>query len=220
MTRIENEHAVLVAPVPQSSGYVLAGGDCGYCCLAGILETSIQEAYVIVETRMPGGDWEQRASMCAWRWQFFLRSLGLPSKEFRPKHRYYKTGALPLPWDNMNWIDGVRDHLIAGRILVASIRFNRSPPAPPNQCGDTNHNVLITGYRERWVRHPTVAATSQVKEVQIACSVRGTYWIPWDDLLYWHGGYPAFPLSVLEVRSAVADGVRCDVSTENDTEES
>mgnify|MGYP001469470245 CR=1 FL=1 len=197
--------------VPQISPKVLSGGDCGYCCLAGLLGVSVPVAYEITESRMPKG-FEGRASMCAWRWRFLLQSFGLPGEEYRPKHYYYKSGAIPMHWDNRNWIDGVRDVVAAGDVLVASVRFNRGAPPPPHTPGDSDHNVLITGYKQHWLPHPTMAgAASQSREVLISCSAKGESWIPWDELLYWHGAYPAFVVPVAALRQAYARDTRCPV---------
>ena len=35
-----------------------------------------------------------------------------------------------MPWENLNWIDGVRDLLSTGHALVVSIRFERGAPPP------------------------------------------------------------------------------------------
>ena len=216
----ENVIEVPVVALPQSSGSVMPGGDCGYCCLAGLLGLpSIKEAYEITESRMPDG-WSNRASMCAWRWQFLLRSYGVLSNEFRPKHKYYKTGAVPVPWENLNWINGIRDLFKTGAIFVASIRFNGIPPPPPGTSGYTDHNVLLTGYRERWetVKH-VKGALSQVRELRVSCSQKGEYWIDWEDLVYWHGCHPVFPIYLDTLRAAHRGDTRCPVSTSNDIDE-
>ncbi|CAK0748255.1 hypothetical protein CCP1ISM_20017 [Azospirillaceae bacterium] len=198
-----SEFVVDVHPISQSSGHVLDGGDCGYCCVAGLFNLpSIISAYEFVEKRMKSG-WERRQSMCAWRWEFLLESLGLPNKDKRVPFRYYKTGVVPNPWDNLNWPRMIKRKIKRGNILIASIRFKGSPPAPPRTCGDSDHNVIINGWKFDWVPHPTLpGAKTGTIYIRVSCSVRGTYWIEWSDLVYWHGACPLFVINVDAARKA------------------
>ena len=189
-------YEVPVSPVMQSTGRVMDGGDCGYCCLAGILGVSIERAYEVVEMRMLEG-WKSRQNMNVWRWKLLLRSFGLDDSEYRPEHNYYKTGAIPLPWDNLNWIDGVRDIIKVGCVLVVSIRFNGCVSPEPRKGRDTDHNVLITGYREEC---GVPGARRLERSIRVSCSVRGDWWIDWEGFLYWHGGYPGFVIDVSRMR--------------------
>ena len=82
-----------VDPLPQSSGHVLDGGDCGFCCLAGILGLpSILAAYELLESRMPNDDWKKRSSLCINRLELFLKALDMPSDEYDPPFHRYKKG--------------------------------------------------------------------------------------------------------------------------------
>jgi len=199
-----SEFVVDVHPLSQSTGHVMNGGDCGYCCVAGLFQLpSIISAYEFVEKRMKNG-WESRQSMCAWRWEFLLDSLGLPKKEKHVPFRYYKTGCVPNIWDNMNWPRMVRRKIKNGNILIASIRFNGSPPPPPHTSGDSDHNVIINGWKFEWIPHKTVSgAMTGTISVRVSCSVKGTYWIEWSDFLYWHGVCPIFVIDVDKARKAV-----------------
>jgi hypothetical protein len=198
-----SEFIVDVHPIPQSSGHVLDGGDCGYCCIAGLFNLpSIISAYEFVEKRMKNG-WERRQSMCAWRWEFLLESLGLPKKDKRVPFHYYKTGVVPNPWENMNWPRMIKRKIKRGNILIASIRFNGSPPAPPRTGRDSDHNVIINGWKFDWVPHPTLpGAKNGTTYIRVSCSVKGTYWIEWSDLVYWHGACPLFVINVDAARKA------------------
>jgi hypothetical protein len=141
--------------------------------------------------------------MHAWRWEQLLESLNLPNKEFRVHLNRYKTGVIPVPWHNLNWSRKVRNKVRKGNILVSSIRFNRSVPPEPKFCGESDHNVIINGWKFNWVEHPSLpGAKTGTDYVRISCSVNGTYWIEVQELLYWHGAYPSFIINVDDARKS------------------
>jgi len=190
-----------VHSLPQSSGRVMDGGDCGFCCLAGILSLpTILSAYEFLESIITE-DWKCRDSMSIYRCKYFLLALGVEFKDFQPSFKYYRKGLPPLPWDNHNWPAAICALLKEGNVFLTSVRFNRSAPPPPRSGMESDHNVIINGYRQFWKDHPTVKnAKSLTKEIRVSCSVRGTYWIGWEELLYWHGGYPTIPMNYEECR--------------------
>jgi hypothetical protein len=198
------EFVVDVHPLSQSAGHVMDGGDCGYCCVAGIFNLpSIINAYEFVEKRMKNG-WERRQNMHAWRWEQLLKSLNLPNKEFRVHFNRYKTGVIPVPWHNINWSHKVRNIIKSGNVLISSIRFNKSVPIAPESCGESDHNIIINGWKFEWVDNPRFpGAKDGISSVRISCSVNGTYWIEWSNLLYWHGCYPSFVINVDNARKSI-----------------
>ena len=190
---VEEAFEIDVDPLPQSSGHVMDGGDCGFCCLAGILGLpSILAAYELLESHMPGDDWKRRSSLCINRLGMLLDSLGLPSDEYNPPFFRYKKGLMPVPWDNVHWPWGVRRAIMQGSVMLASVRFKASVPALSPSTED--HMILLNGFRRRLV--PTVLpdAKKLVSEIRTSCSHGGRRWIEWDKLLYWHGCWPAVPI--------------------------
>ena len=188
---VEETYEIDIDPLPQSSGHVLDGGDCGFCCLAGLLGLpSILSAYELLESKMPDNDWKRRSSLCINRLGLFLAALGLPADEYDPPFFRYKKGLAPVPWDNVNWSWGVRKAIMAGSTFLVSIRFNASPPPLTSVCGH-DHMVLFNGYRQRLVPTTLPHAKKLVSEIRVSCSVAGRRWVEWDDVLYHHGCYPA-----------------------------
>jgi hypothetical protein len=190
---VEETYEVDIDPLPQSSGHVLDGGDCGFCCLAGILGLkSILEAYEILESHMPGDDWKKRSSLCINRLGMFLEALGMPSDEYDPPFFRYKKGLAPTPWDNVNWPWGVRRTIMQGSVMLVSVRFNSS--VPPLSPTTEDHMVLFNGYRQRLVGTSLPYCKKLVSEIRVSCSHAGRRWAEWDDLLYHHGCHPAVPI--------------------------
>lgn len=189
MSNIRDEQLVDVRPLPQSAMKVMPGGDCGYCCVGGLLELSdVLQAYEVVERTMPEGSWRSRQSMHPSRWREFLEGLGMTFRPFNPAFDHYKDGVPEVPWLNNNWAVEFEQLVERGCVLVGSIRFERSVFPDPTRGSIHDHNVLITGYRVNTVPHPTVPRAWNVnKEIRIACSNKGEYWMEIDEFLYWHG---------------------------------
>lgn len=185
------EITIDVHPLAQKSGRVLQGGDCGYCCIAGIFKLpTILSAYEKVESHMPEeGGHKRRSFMDFYRVKLLLESLGHDYNQFSPKFNHYKVGMLEYPWNNLGWIDDVQNYIKDGCIFLASIRFTRGVPPEPRKHADHDHNVIINGYREYFAPIPNFPKSRrQEREVRISCSARGkSYWIDWKELLYWHG---------------------------------
>jgi hypothetical protein len=186
----DKETVIDVHPLPQSSGKVMDGGDCGYCCLAGIFRLpTILSAYEFLEDAMPeDGGHKRRASMCQYRTKLLMDAKGFDYVQFQPPFRHYKTGMMELPWENGAWIDDYQNLIESGTILFAGIRFDRLAPQPPRSHKEHDHNVILNGYRQEFRPIPHMPkAKSQVREVRVSCSAKGTYWIEWSEFLYWHG---------------------------------
>jgi hypothetical protein len=198
------EYVVDVDPLPQSSGHVLDGGDCAYCCIAGIFGLpTILSAYELVESHMPEeGGWRTRCSMSVHRNEMFFESVMGEFQEYQPPFMHYRPGLAALPWDNTNWIWGVRQICEAGHVLLASIRLTGSPPRAPRTGGDTDHAVIINGFRQKWVPSQVVGGKSLSQEVRISCSAKGRYWIDWENFLYYHHGYPAIVVDPVRARAS------------------
>jgi hypothetical protein len=189
--RSDKEVVIEVHPLPQKSGKVMDGGDCGYCCIAGIFQLpTILSAYEFMEDAMPkDGGHERRDSMTFYRLKLLMQARGLDYVQFQPPFKHYKTGMLELPWENGNWIDRYQDLIESGTILLAAIRYDRLHPQPPGSHKEHDHNVIFNGYRQEFRPIPHMPkARKQVREVRVSCSAKGTYWMEWSELLYWHGG--------------------------------
>lgn len=183
-------------PLLQSTGRVLEGGDCGYCCVAGVFGfPTILAAYEDVE-RLTG---EPRAQMYAFKLHRYLEKRGVPVTELRPEFDYYKPGMTPYPWLNGNWPRMVRSQIDDGRVLLTSIRFDGGGPvcSAVEVASESDHMVLINGWRERLV--PLTGGASRIdQEIRVGCSVRGDYWVEWQRWLYRYGGYCCVPLTPVE----------------------
>jgi hypothetical protein len=182
-----------IRPLMQTTGRVLPGGDCGFCCIAGIFGLpSIASAYEFVESKLPESH-KARDSMNAWKMKTFLKTLSLPSEEFLPLFDHYKPGLMPLPWENHNWKIELKKHIQAGCIASTSIRFEALAPPPPSSISRlSDHQVIINGFREHAIPFPSGDGHKINEEFRISCSVRGDYWIEWCNLLYYHGAHPTF----------------------------
>jgi len=178
-----------VDPLPQSSGKVLEGGDCGLCCIAGIFRLeSIEAAYEYLEKRMPEeGGWKRRASLDAVRRRFLFEHLG--GEPFLPPFDHYKDGMAEVPWDNCAWRDEFKKLVKDGTVILASIRFDKHHPPPPRSYEhETDHAVILNGWRQYWKDHPKVRGAKSMRcEVGVSCSVKGRYWVEWSELLYYYG---------------------------------
>lgn len=212
---IKDERVIDVRPMPQDTGKVLEGGDCGYCCIAGIFDlVSIQAAYEFREaaTANAEGGWARRSAMDPYRWKYLLVGLGLPHLELRPPFDHYKRGMAELPWENHNWKVVLRRCIELGDVVVASIRMHAAPPAPPVDFDDpkpgqgftTDHNVIINGVRDRLIPHKTMDAGTWITEFRVSCSRKGDYWIEWSKLSYWHGLCNCIPINPENARTAYA----------------
>lgn len=179
-------------PLPQSSGSILPGGDCGYCCAAGVFGIpSLQLAYEFVEQRLPAeGGWRTRANMTASRWKLLMQGCGLEYRQYNPAFEHYKAGMLELPWQNLTWMTGVADMVTHGDVLVLSTRFHPAAPPPPEagQWTESDHNVIVNGCRERFVPQGPAGCGKYEQEIRVSCSVKGTYWTPWSSFVYFHVG--------------------------------
>jgi hypothetical protein len=179
-----------VKPLPQSSGKVMDGGDCGYCCIGGMFGTgSILAAYELVEDKMPeDGGWKNRESITSYRIKLFLEAMGHEYEEYNPDFDHYKTGLMTNQWNNHNWYHEFKNLIDAGKFLFASVRYDPAPPPPPRQYGEHDHVVLINGYREWYKPHPTVKGASSLQyEIRISCSASGDRWMDYQEFLYLHG---------------------------------
>lgn len=187
--RLKIMKTIDVFPIPQKDGRVMDGGDCGYCCLAGVFGyESTLAAYEAMEDAMPeGGGWKERSSMDPFRIKMFFEKHGLTYEEYNPPFDYYKPGIMVYPWNNHNWYRFFRYLIEGDKILYASVRYNRGVPPEP-RTADHDHIVLINGYREWYKPHPVVkGASSLICEVRVSCSASGNRWQKWEDLLYWNG---------------------------------
>ena len=70
------ELTIDVHPLAQRSGKVLQGGDCGYCCIAGIFQLpTILSAYEFLEAAMPENTGHKsRSSLSTYRTKLILEA--------------------------------------------------------------------------------------------------------------------------------------------------
>jgi hypothetical protein len=180
--------------VPQPQPFVVPGGDCGACVLAGILETSVTRVY---EDIYRG----RKEALSRPELENVLREIerkGLLDRlvidvplwppSWRMSLAFGHAGHLSFP----EWFAYVRMAMDAGYYGIASVIFDRSgvgTKVPPN----TDHVVLICGARTVEVPLDHMPGVSRFdEEVLVSCSARSSpneEWVEVRDFLATRGGY-------------------------------
>jgi len=202
--------------VPQPKPNILPGGDCGLCCLAGIMGTTVDAAYdyvtkpgapreALYSTRMRdvARVWnaEQGVSdalplfgtnaLRAWAG----RVLPAEAADFDwwppPEKQAWGT---PSWAQSPLWFAAVSWCLQNNYVLMTSIDHHGKGPS---LSGDTNHAVLIVGAEEIAEPCSIPDATRIVPLVSISCSVRGLWRLPVQQFLFDYGGFHCHPFKVL-----------------------
>ena len=95
----------------------------------------------------------------------------------------------PAFTNSMNWYENMKSFIDRGWVGIASIAHN----SDGHITGHTDHLVLIVGYEENWVDHPTVPGSrSRTDRVILSCSARNErYTEDKTDFLKFRGGYNA-----------------------------
>lgn len=167
--------------IPQPSPHVVPGGDCGGCCIAGVLDVSIVRAYDLQDkdTRpkdardkpVPFGWCEMVYALqnAGWGWSHLVDSV-IDEVPIWPCWRNKHTWGMGLPGWSMNlpWWMYVRMALLAGYYGVCQVSLDGKGP-----LAMSDHWVLICGARQVEVPHPTMKGASRVDlEILVSCSAR------------------------------------------------
>lgn len=185
--RIENLVVLPRRVVPQPTPNIHPGGDCGWCCLAGVMQITVQEAYDRFEhdPREGIGWYEMRQMLlkgehAGW-FDRVITDVPVWPDAMPPAKWAYGMSVSPLEWFNY-----VRMALDAGYYGFASVDSQKKREEP-------DHFVLIVGARERYVPHKTMKMAKTVElELLISCSSRATpdeEWVSVHNLLDQRGGY-------------------------------
>lgn len=172
--------------VPQPSPAIVRGGDCGACCLAGVLGLSVREVYELNQ--------EGPAALSWWCMQQVIdaaTSQGLLADAvttvpiWPDVHPAHMAWGLPSITQSTGWIDYVRLGLAGGYYAIAQVNYaRRGAPSEPD------HWVTICGMRRRWMP-PDGEIRSLHTEVLVSCSAAGgsEEWVSARDFLTKRGGF-------------------------------
>lgn len=183
---------------------ILSGGDCAYCCLAGIMRTDVIEAYEYVDrfrSASNGSMEKERRSLSnscmrkiAEVWNKSQTSQVTPKLD--AKELCQKMWECKQPWGAPSWemtgawSDKVYEILKKDYALMASIDFEGKGPRFKDR--ETNHAVLIIGLKDVYRRiddHCSAIDTI----LTISCSVRGIWTCEVSEFLFKYGGFNSVP---------------------------
>lgn len=193
LTEIVLKRRAVKQPMPK----LFNGGDCGACCIAGVFNIAVQEAYELQDKdERPKDAKEKPYPFSWWGMRFALHAW----------EKGYSDGVLddvPIwPWcetqmslghgikswyQNIPWFHYVRMGLLGGFYGVAQVDYNSRGPLFSH-----DHWVLICGARERESPHETVKGAHKLnQEILISCSSKNPqgYWKDTRDFLRDDGGY-------------------------------
>lgn len=187
--------------VPQPASFIVAGGDCGACVLAGLLGISVERVYD--ELR------EKRESI-----HFSEMARILRCAEFRGlAEAYIDEPAFWMPfgggagmcpfgntakWSARAWFNYVRMAMIAGYHAIAHVDHERKGDAGLGP----NHWVALVGIRSRKVPGKVEGSYSFEEEVLVSCSARSTpaeEWVDAHQFLRERGGFDLLFVKPAEV---------------------
>lgn len=178
----------------QPAPAINKGGDCGFCCVAGILQISVGEAYQFFPKKEEDGSGNRGLSWYGMRellWSLVTEHQKLDRIIDRVPFWMASSGLrqFDMHCDNLAWFAYARMAIDAGYYGLASIRHDGTGPLV-----DSDHWVLFCGARERREPHPTVQNASVIKqEILASCSATcpAGKWVEPREYLRRHGGFNA-----------------------------
>jgi hypothetical protein len=229
LNRFDWSVEVPIQTLRQPSPAFVKYGDCGACCLAGIIgwgESSFPELYEHSLRLYPDGK-KPEPHPVSWGDLLFqagpwlhVRRLIEPveidpvapdmSEWQQNLHNPYAMA----PWNlEEQWVKRLRVYLRAGYVGMTTIHNSGLGPYQVRPDGErhfegTNHWVLLTGAKQTW-EEPEPGRFQPVVRVRVSCSAKGEYWIKAADLLTLYGGYwvafirrvpPVTPVQTLDTR--------------------
>jgi hypothetical protein len=209
MTHLEFERLTAVEPVMQPSPGVAPDGDCFACATVAMVKhfwpseaASVTVADAVEWWRHENGA-IQNAMHIADR---ILANLPQPFRlevhtdPFIPNVRGNYQQDIPY-WYPSCYEQRIEAYLAAGYIGFTSINLHGAQRMLSDQIipegnrgagkhykASTDHNVLVDGRRDFWGPRNDSGCSALERQMHIACSVKGGYWIATDELLEMHGG--------------------------------
>jgi hypothetical protein len=189
---------------PQPHPNILSGGDCAYCCLSGIMNTTVLEAYEYVDRYrlISNGTMEKERRSLS---NSCMRKLAEVWNKSQTSQVTPKLDAKELcgniweckqPWGapswemTGSWSDKVYEILKKDYTLMASIDFEGRGPRFKDR--ETNHAVLIIGLKDVMRRiDDNCSAIDTI--LTISCSVRGMWTCEVSEFLFKYGGFNSVP---------------------------
>jgi hypothetical protein len=195
---------------PQPNPKFLPDGDCGYCCLAGIMNSSVNEAYEYVDkirptrtdmskTRDAMSNLTMRAIADVWNTsQTTLKLEGLDARKLCVDIWECKQSWGTPSWEMSNvWANKIYEILKNDYALMASIDFRGRGPRFKDR--ETDHAVLIIGLKDIKTRINEIAVRIDII-ITISCSVRGIWECEVDEFLFKYGGFNAIPFILKRIQ--------------------
>ena len=181
----------------QPSPSVVSGGDCGACCIAGLLGISVEDAYEMQDPDcrpssakdkpVPFG-WENMSHSLEWRSGGKIDAV-LSNVPFWPDTIHEANTFFGFPgWNaSIPWMKYVRMGLQAGYYGLCQIVFQGGGPLALN-----NHWVMVCGARQFSEPNPRVPGAWDIHDqLLVSCSAKCPegYWLNHMDMLRTYGGY-------------------------------
>lgn len=203
--RLEAGNCIGVTPYPQPSPAKNPGGDCFACATYALVRhflPSSPETFESVWNRYlrpvephpsvtyPEGAPSHYLSNCWIGYGVALESLGLAHRYelVTPDYDPCRRGAAFFSGYLTSWHNALAGHIDCGHVLLASIQFDGKGPIQRGGMHDTDHAILVDGWRKVWRPVEAVpGASRQDIEYHVVCSAKGGYWIDQDDLVWKHG---------------------------------
>lgn len=187
----------------QPSPSLNSGGDCGLCCISGVLGH--------------GTEFVREAYRLAYDSPDTIRALSLPCMTKALSNLHHQHGLIedladyPVqprvgfgrgvsPWgypgDQLfnEWLHQLRTHLEAGYVGVTEILFSGGGRTTADfKYRGSDHWVLLIGaksvYWEKRDEQGKFQFGGWDKYVKVSCSVKGDYWVDIQDFLTQYGGF-------------------------------
>lgn len=198
-----------VNPIKQPKSSINKGGDCGACCLAGILgwnESQLYELYKLILLPYRGGHPREIGDVNWWDLKSDKLHYNLHDEMrviepiiFDPINLHilsdndkFSSPLYTVPWRlEPYWMQKIKIYLEAGYVGMTEIKLEGNLDNI-HTYGEVNHWVLINGAKqeieiEEFEDGGTI--THIKKYVRVGCSVKGNYWIETDNFLKKYGGF-------------------------------
>ncbi len=190
-------------PVPQPHPYIVSGGDCGGCCLTGLLNFPPEKIREIYEMAWENQDDGKINSFSMVSMQRALDNFMYRQKLIEiwiddyvlPTAYVSTTWGMPTPWGypgyklEMEWTQRLRTYLEAGYVGLAEVLFSgESNITNEYKHKDTNHWILLTGARSIFISNEFGGGHWE-RQIRMSCSVKGNVWLKAKQFLMRYGGF-------------------------------
>jgi len=196
-------HSEVILPrrvIPQPSPHVVAGGDCGGCCISGVLGISINQAYSLQDKDCRRKDAQDAPVPFGWHdMGFALKNGGWCGNTLTDTvideipmwpgwvHKSQLTKGF-LGWQyHLPWWHYVRMGLLGGFYGICQVSLD-----PKGPLGSHDHWVLICGCREVETPIEAMPGARRIDQhILVSCSARHPQgeWRDASKFMIDHGGY-------------------------------